>query len=303
MTRELSQHAETGADFRALLGPAPALADASPAANYVREHFASPAAVGDYVERFRGRAWYRNPLDSADRFYGAPLSTALRQAREGWPEGAEHARKLLDLIQVNQPTRRRLVRHAMAGAVPNVARALAGAPDSMRAMGKSPNAAQPVITLLAGMGGAGRIHGSRFTNLAVALAATVDRLEEAGLRVALMAICYSRAGSTHSELCVALKDPAQPVDIGALAFGLGSETFMRRLVFSMWASMPAQEPIGSTFGTPKSVHADHQDPPGTYRTPCLKDSAMEEAAATPQGALRLLLSDLRAQGCPGLTED
>ena len=97
---------------------------------------------------------HRDPWEpsNAAGFHGtASMAEAIAMARDGWPEGAERARKLRDGLAASLPVRNRMVRYDVAGSVPDVRRHLGGNPASMRRLAPATTTARPAITIAASL--------------------------------------------------------------------------------------------------------------------------------------------------------
>lgn len=244
------------------------------------------------------------------------MADALRMAREGWREGAERARPLLDRVKVARPTKRALVRYDVAGAVPNVPRYLAGNPLNMRTFQRSATSQRPVITIVASTAAPWFVEAATFEGLAVAAMAIVDRLEDTGFRVEIIA--GRRESNEHSgtregtgknnalghrsEMFFRLKAADDAMDLDRVAFGIGHPAVHRRILFAAGGMHPDyKESLFGCQGYAVGLSALER-PPGTYILPSLA-SLHNENVKDPVAIFDRAVATLRDQGCPGLAEE
>jgi hypothetical protein len=244
-------------------------------------------------------------------FYGVSTKEAHRLAAEGWQEGATRAALLMDKIKTARPTRKALTRWDVAGALPSVPRYLAGNPLNMRQAQRSASSQQPVITIATEIGGPASVETRTFEARAVAAAAIVDRLEDAGFRVEILggmrssndntgvreATGANNARGKRAEVFFKVKAAQDTLDLARVAFGLGHPSATRRLCFQAMSSHPDFHPVIS-FGMGYTVPLAPLDrPPGTYTLPPLMKL---DKIRTAEKIFDAVLDHLKAQGCPGL---
>ena len=232
------------------------------------------------------------------------MAEALRYARDGWEEGAERARPLLEKIKTARPTRKALARWDVAGAVPSVPRYLAGNPLNMRNRQTVTSNRQPVITLVTNWSTPARVDARVFECAAVAAAAICDRLEDAGYRVEIIAgrRCSSERGGNGghvADLFARLKAAEDTLDLPRVAFGLGHPSVLRRLSFAIASIHPAFRKATEYGQGYASDFGDLEMPPGTYALPA--NRRIEDACGTdPLKTFDFVLAAMIKQGCPGL---
>lgn len=254
------------------------------------------------------------------KFHGnaRTMADALRMAREGWREGAERARPLLDRVKVARPTKRALVRYDVAGAVPNVPRYLAGNPLNMRTFQRSATSQRPVITIVASTAAPWFIEAETFEGLAVAAMAIVDRLEDSGFRVEIIAgrressetgnnAARKGTGENNklgyrSEMFFRLKAADDAMDLDRIAFGIGHPAVHRRILFAAGGMHPDYKAsLGGGQGFAIAL-SPLERPPGTYILPSLA-SLHNDNVRDPVAIFDRAVATLRDQGCPGLAEE
>lgn len=247
------------------------------------------------------------------------MADALRMAREGWREGAERARPLLDRVKVARPTKRSLVRYDVAGAVPSVPRYLAGNLLNMRTFQRSATSQRPVITIVASTAAPWFVEAGTFEGLAVAAMAIVDRLEDTGFRVEIIAGRResSETGNNNaarkgtgennrlgyrSEMFFRLKAADDALDLDRVAFGIGHPAVHRRILFAAGGIHPDyKDSLGMGQGYAVGLSALER-PPGTYILPSLA-SLHNDNVTDPVAIFDRAVATLRDQGCPGLAEE
>jgi hypothetical protein len=251
---------------------------------------------------------------SSDKeFYGISMREARRLARDGWQEGAERVQPLLDRVKTARPTRKALTRWDVAGATPSIPRYLAGNPLHMRTRQTSQTNQQPIVTLISGTSAPWWTGTGTFERLACAAAAIVDRLEDAGFRVEIIAGRRESNDSTgagtasgannckgdRSEMFFRVKAAQDSLDLARVAFGIGHPAVHRRLLFAAGLSHPAFDASlgwdqGFAVGLPPLDR-----PPGAYVLPALP-TLEKQVTHDPVAVFDHVLATLKEQGCPGL---
>lgn len=211
----------------------------------------SPESFAKYIEGVkRSDAWHDSGWERGDDFSGSKcMEDTIGQARYGWPEGAEAASKIRDRVLAENPVRKEPIKYGIAGAYPNVPRAIAGDPMNMRVMDATKTKKKPVITLVCNMSAPWYVSAKCISNRAASVAAIVDQIETAGYCCEVVAIATTKA-SKNFTVCtsVMIKPSHQPVDIGRLAFGLGNSGMFRRMVFADWGGDRHCKELGGGLG-------------------------------------------------------
>jgi hypothetical protein len=280
-----------------------------------RLHFDSlgdlAALIPDSPRKGRpGSAWRDN--DDKD-FYGVTMTEARTLARDGWQEGAERVQPLLDRVKTARPTRKALTRWDVAGAVPSIPRYLAGNPLHMRTRQISATSQQPIITLISSTSAPWWTATATFERLACAAAAIVDRLEDAGFRVEIIAGRRESSNGTgagtatgdnnalghRSEMFFRVKAAQDSLDLARVAFGIGHPSVHRRLLFAAGNSHPAfDESLGDNQGFAVGL-PPLERPLGAYILPALAHLE-KQVKHDPVAVFDHVIETLKAQGCPGL---
>lgn len=250
-------------------------------------------------------------------FYGSTknMAEALTLARDGWQEGAARAMPLLDRVKMARPTRRALTRFDVAGAVAVIPRYLAGNPLAMKTQQRSATNQSPIITLVSSTSAPWHVSPDTFESAAVAALAIVDRLEDAGFRVEIIAgrresnnsdgaadgSGANNAKGSRCEMFFRLKAAQDPLDAARVVFGIGHPAVHRRILFAAGDMHPAFRLIlgeyqGYAVGLPPLDR-----PAGSFVLPSI--AAMGKKKITdPIAAFDHAIETLRAQGCPGLED-
>lgn len=235
-------------------------------------------------------------------FYGATYRQACTMARDGWQDGVARVARLRDKINAARPVQSRMVAYGVAGAVPNIARYLAGNPAHMRRVVPAEAKRKPVITIVSHIGALADIEAGSFERRAAVTAALVDAIEAAGYSCNVLAYAFSITNDKGAETLVQLKEAGAAVDVARLAFGLGHPAMFRRLVFAVRASRPEFKGggIGSTVYDGYTMTA-----PNAYLLPAIQ--AMGESKFASDNAaiahgLPAMIAALRAQGCPAFPQ-
>lgn len=184
---------------------------------------------------------------------------ALRIARDGWKEGIEEAAEILQIFNVEHPTKRKR-HHGVTGANVSVGRMLAGNPVHMLHRPKLPG--RRIVTLFVECGMNGGVQGETMATRAILVAAIVETLEREGYSCEIVATDISM----HDEKClyqlaVRLKQAGQRLNLADLIFGLGHPSFLRRFSFAACASADECRQIWASQGAP-SVMFNESYPTG-----------------------------------------
>lgn len=267
----------------------------------------SPESFAKYIESLNQRnAWHPSGWEKGEDFSGSKcMEDTINQCRYGWPEGAAAAAKIRDRVLAENPVRKEPIKYGIAGAFPNVPRAIAGDPMNMRVMDVTKTKKKPVITLVSNMSTPWYVSAQTISNRAASVAAIVDQVEAAGYCCEVVAVATTCSGYGNdkgfiSSVNVLVKPSHQPVDIGRLAFGLGNSGMFRRMVFAEWGITPECQKLGHGLGHVYDLEPDADfKEKNIYFLPQLKESDMFE---TPEKCategVTYLLDSLTEQGCP-----
>lgn len=277
---------------------------AMPLSNAVRFHYADladlqiPAVApsGTWNQDESERCW-----NDTDRNRGASMADAIAMARLGWPEGAEQARKLHAGIMAALPERKRLAAYSVAGAVPHVARAIAGNPMSMRRIVAKETNQRPIITLVCSIAVNWGYPPQAMLCHAAAMAAVVDFLEDAGFRCEVLMVARTSNSRLAAEIAIKLKAAEQPLNLSVMAYGLGHPAIWRRLIFALLWMTPEASPLGSGLGSVDPVKAMPTAGTFTVQSAAKYDHGDHDISAASR--FRAILANLASQGCPGIPQE
>jgi hypothetical protein len=183
----------------------------------------------------------------------------------------------------------------------------------MRTRQTSATNQQPIITLISNTSAPWYVEPVTFQHLATAAAAIIDRLEDAGFRVEVIAGrressssagCRAATGENNalgarSEMFFRAKAAQDGLDLPRLAFALGHAATHRRLLFAAGAMHPAYDPSLGTGQGFAVAFLPLEKPPGTYTLPALA-TLHNDVTKDPVAVFDHTLQTLRSQGCPGL---
>jgi hypothetical protein len=229
------------------------------------------------------------------------MEDTINQARYGWPEGAETASKIRDRVLAENPVRKEPIKYGIAGAYPNVPRAVAGDPVNMRVFDSATSKKKPTITLVANMSVPWYVDANCISNRAASLAAVIDQIEAAGYCCEVVSVATTKSGSFKSSVNILAKQSHQPVDIGRLAFALGNSGLFRRMVFAEWGGTPECQSLGHGLGQCYNLEpSDELKEKNIFIVPEI--SRGSEAFSTPEKCAKegvfFLIDALHHQGCP-----
>lgn len=280
--------------------------------------FSSPEKLASYLKDFsKNDCWKSNNVwsEMSEEFTGvSSIHEAIDMAYHGWKEGGEACEKARGYIRALNPLSPRLVKYAIAGAVPNVPRAIAGNPMNMRvAEDKNIQRKRKNITLVYNMCEPWYVGKDAITNKAAVTAALIDEIEGKGFSVEVIAVAATGSHRVRAMTSVCVKESHQPVDINRLAFALGHSAMFRGLLFGTWECDHDCEGLGyglgrvsTTVPIPES-NAElrytitsgvcYEERPECKPVKMAHFETMELAATK---GLNGLVRQLQLQGCPAL---
>ncbi len=257
----------------------------------------SHASVVDALAHAENRkAWPRHICSSlrtdSPAFHGTlDWPTALELARFGWPEGRALLRKALATMP-KAAIRERVLQWDMAGAYPDVARAVAGAPDCM--MDDQPVEARPTqaVRLVVSIATPWTTDLSEFVNRGAAILSAVEAAEAAGLRVEVVAeeTCTNQGAGFSASIL--LKSAGHSADCDTLAFFLIHPSALRRVFFALLETEQCLEHFCYGYGVPQAQPAILR-PPGAVYLPNFHTGQY----TSPEEALKRLKIAFADAGC------
>lgn len=282
----------------------------------MRSFWSSPEVFADHIASLDVKAaWHDSAWDDDNGFRGTKsMEEAIALAKEGWKEGRAKVSRLMGKILAANPIRIKPVRYGIAGAVPNVPRAIAGNPLNMRIPDKAKASKRPIITLINNTAAHCGHDSDEFLNRAAVVAALIDRLEGAGYACDVVSFAAANSGYDFfgggdlgdlQFICgVKVKDSNQPVDIGRLAFGLGHPSFVRRLIFAEKGHDHYCRELGCGLGYPTEVETEGLADRNVFEIPSMNhiDFFRTEELAETKG-LAYIIKSLREQGFKGFEDE
>ena len=229
----------------------------------------SHASVVDALAHAENRkAWPRQICSSlrtdSAAFHGTPdWPTALDLARFGWPEGRALLRKA-SAAMPKAAIQERVLQWDVAGAYPDVARAVAGAPDCM--MNDQPMEARPTqaVRVVVSIATPWTTDLAEFVNRGAAILSAVEAAEAGGLRVEVVAEETSTHQGSGFSASILLKSAGHCADRDTLAFFLIHPSALRRVFFALLETEPRLAHFCFGYGVPQTQPAVLRPPGAVY---------------------------------------
>jgi hypothetical protein len=265
------------------------------------ESFAAHVAAIDLNNAWSDTPWQKGSTYA--RFSGTKdMPEALNLAFEGWPDGIKKVAELREKILFARPQAPRLVKHDVAGSLPNVPRLLAGNPLHMKRIEIADSRRAPIITLMADMAVNCDCEAEYITRRAATIAALCDLIEEEGYRAHVVSCAFtmnSIAKKFGAVVATTCKEPYDYADVGRLSFGVGHSAFFRRLMFAVWKGDKDCAPLGEGLGYSQAFQLPEEirqrrvymlSTPSAYQF-------NSDTYAVGDG-IKQMIADLTRQGCP-----
>lgn len=264
----------------------------------------SPEAFSRYIKSLdKTQAWSQDAWDSgSEGFYGATMAEALTMSEKGWAEGGDMLDRISKKINADHPVGPRLIKFGIAGAIPDVPRAVSGNILNMRDVDTGRAKKRPVLTLICNMCSNCGVNKDWITNRAATLAALIDKIEAAGFACEVISTAYTKGytgDGFEAATSVIVKASNQPVDPPRLAFGAGHVAMFRRMMFADWEYEPlCRNGLGSGLGSAQNlpIKEGYKDK-NIYVLPATNSKFATEESSSKEG-LPFLIDTLRKQGCP-----
>lgn len=272
-----------------------------------RSSWSSPEAFAGHIQRMSGSSWYDGSVwKSMDkRFSGVDnLQEAIDMAFHGWKEGGALIEKTRGYIQALNPLSPKMVKYGIAGATPNVPRAIAGAILNMRVPEKKASMKKKTITIVYNMCESGYTDKAMVSNKAAVVAALIDEIEAKGFACEVIACATTSTREFRCLTSVCVKDSNQPVDVNRLAFSLGHSAMFRGLFFADWQGDDFCKTLGYGLGIISTTQATpdanaeqiYTIESGSSKQINISNFKDIETAATK--GLNQIVRALQMQGCP-----
>lgn len=181
---------------------------------------------------------------------GIGWSGAVRLAKHGWPQGATDIYEALR-VRSSPAVGERKLAYAEAGYVPDVGRYLGRDPRHMITRGKE-LARKPALELVINAPPSSYVPASCMLNFAKAVSSVVDKLEGEGRQVEIVFTDKANCGFNRSMPVLfgwKVKTAGDPLDLAAMAFGMGHPAALRRIGFALMERTP-QRFENSAYGGP-----------------------------------------------------
>lgn len=166
---------------------------------------------------------------------GIGFEGAVRLAKEGWPEGAQKVKEVLDLVaNILKPQTHEVqaVYQDSGGAYIDVGRFVTGEPECFGVFIPPDNPRKPIKVAVSSSASAG-VHGESLVKRGAAVVAAIDVLETQGYMVECDVTDTVRRSYARYTANIRVKEMGQPVDLDRLGFCLIHPGFMRRLIFAI----------------------------------------------------------------------
>lgn len=228
-------------------------------------HVATLDSVGDFLAlasqpaaaNFQGKPASRKT--SQPDWYGtSTFEEAMYLAKTGWPAGRAAFVKDIAAIGAPPTSYGAAMGYDVAGAYPDVCRAIAGDPMNMVTPADDPTSRGRVITLRVWTGVSSAVDAATVRAWGAAICSHVDALEGAGWRVDLWQVdtCVKVGWADASPLMFIqhrIKDASQAVDLDAIAFSFSNVAWSRRLTFAAKETLPATAATmnSNSYGVPQ----------------------------------------------------
>lgn len=220
------------------------------------------AAVLDAAPEWKGR---RSSEDKDASFHGTrDFSQAVRLVREGWPEGRDRLIEGMEaaaLVTPSLPMDSR--RMDVAGAYPVAALAACGDPMSMVDPGDLSAAKRPVVRLAFSFSYSCGKRAQEVEDYGSALLSWIDRIEESGRSVEVMACHLASASGWRFGSSIVVKRAGEPLEIDRVAFVVGHPAFLRRIHFRAYEREGAdgfEDAFAGGYGMPETRRPTDLDP-------------------------------------------
>lgn len=191
----------------------------------------------------------------------------LTLARSGWPEGLARMGESYDAVDVSAEVVAFAPRFDVAGAVADVPRFLAGAPDSMVQWDPMPReGGARLFSIAIDTAVSAAVSNDAIEIRGAAVCSLVDALESTGRRVLLdwlVGISDMKNGPACDLIVVPLKGYEHTLDLESIAFAAIHPGATRRLAFALHdmdleRSYPAQAPVGYDLIVPSITSDDSE---------------------------------------------
>lgn len=271
-------------------------------------YYSSPETLVKRIQGMKEKdAWHASGWEAGNKqFYGTDkMEQAIDLALNGWNEGVHKTEEMYRKIMVANPLQKKPIRYGVAGAYPNVPRAIAGNPLNMRLPDMARSRRRPVLTLISSMAVPWTITPQRFMNRAAIIASIVDIVESAGYSLDVISTAFSKGEDNkfHFRSTIQVKNSNQPVDLTRLAFGVGHVSMFRRFIFAEKGYDHFNKPLGSGLGYSRGdwFEGNELREKNVYVIPPPDSDVFDDDKADTEG-LAFIMDKLKEQGFPPLKD-
>lgn len=237
------------------------------------------------------------------------MEEAIEMAENGWDEGVQKIETIRQGILVANPVLPKVIKYGIAGAYPNVPRAIAGNIMNMRTIDLAKSRRRPVITLVSNMCDNWTTDKEMVTNRAAVVAALIDKIEQEGYACEVITTAVTRGHREEpftAAVSVLVKKSTQMVDTRRLAFALGHASFFRRMVFADWEIAPnCERGLGSGLGRAHGISSvGDLNLQQIYIIPSVNglDGNFGDEEKSCKSGLNSIIKSLKSQGCPAFKD-
>lgn len=206
----------------------------------------------------------RNTGASTRWDYNAGFDGAVKLAEEGWSEGAEKIKSVVDKVsEILRPkTFQQEIKYDVTGGYVNVGMYLNGEPECFVNY-VPPEKPRKPLRIVVNAAASAAVDAQALINRGAAIAAAIDVLERRGYMVELDIIQSIKNGKTEYTTIARAKDMGQPIDLDRMAFCLAHPAYLRRIIFGVEEQeekdIQIKIGVGDGYGTPNEDHEIEHD--------------------------------------------
>lgn len=220
--------------------------------------FSNLNAFVTYVENARPNPNHAAWAPEQNSFHGSyNMAQAIRYARDGWKEGIEKAKEILEYLNTDHAQMRKRS-YGVAGGRVNVGRMISGNPLNMVYRPKQPGTKRITIFVETAINSV--IAAKNAAIRAACIAAIVDILEIQGYSLTIVATNIAVASMFRrtpiQQLAVTIKEAGEKLNLNDLIFALGHPSFERRFNFACVSSSPDLREWHESCGAASSAFND-----------------------------------------------
>lgn len=191
--------------------------------------------------------------------FGAGWNGAVNMIRDGWADGAEMIADINAEVSEARVTQQAVCSTAydIAGGIPDIGRAMSGAPDSFMDFVDGEKAVQ-FCKIAINIDTSAGVGAEIYKYKGMAVAALIDALENQNIRVHLDVVVRADTYSgKDSSVDIELKKFDEPLDMSRIAFVIAHPAFFRRLWFAFIENntreVALELEVGGRYGSPADM--------------------------------------------------